>query len=66
VDWSATYRNLSDETRASVRGHVEIRWSHGPFQESPEAKIYLDTPHGEVPGYVRLGTETRTRQGHLF
>ena len=34
-----------------VAGHVEIRWSHGRFAGRPEAKVYLDTPHAEVPGY---------------
>jgi hypothetical protein len=37
-----------------VRGRVEIRWSHGRFSGSPEAKVYLDTPHVEVPGYHAL------------
>ena len=37
-----------------MRGHVEIRWSHRPFCGPPEAKIYLDTHHDEVPGYVPL------------
>ena len=33
---------------------MEIRWSHRPFCGPPEAKIYLDTPHEQVPGYLRL------------
>jgi hypothetical protein len=37
-----------------VRGHIELRWSHGRFSGPPEAKIYLDTPHGRVPGYFPL------------
>jgi len=37
-----------------VGGHVEIRWSHGQFGGNPEAKVYLDTPHNDVPGYFRL------------
>ncbi len=41
----------------SVRGHVEIRWSHGKFSGYPEAKIYLDTPHEQVPGYFPLLTK---------
>ena len=39
---------------APVEGHVEIRWSHGKFCGRPEAKVYLDTPHESVPGYVVL------------
>jgi len=37
-----------------VDGHVEVRWSHGRFQGSPEAKVYLKTPHLETPGYTEL------------
>jgi hypothetical protein len=37
-----------------VSGHVEIRWSHGRLGGAPEAKVYLDTPHREVPGYIEL------------
>lgn len=37
-----------------VAGHVEIRWSHGRFGGHPEAKVYLDTPHAQVPGYHPL------------
>lgn len=37
-----------------VAGHVEIRWSHGRLGGSPEAKVYLDTRHREVPGYIEL------------
>ena len=54
VDWSATYRDLAAGQRRRVRGHVEIRWSHRPFCGLPEAKVYLDTPHEQVPGYRRL------------
>ena len=38
----------------TVDGHVEVRWSHGRFGKPPEAKVYLDTPHHRVPGYVPL------------
>ncbi len=38
----------------TIRGHVEIRWSHGRLAGSPEAKVYLDTPHRDVPGYIPL------------
>ena len=54
VDWDATYRDLAAGQRRRVRGHVEIRWSHGPFNKPPEAKVYLDTPHAQVPGYRQL------------
>jgi len=37
-----------------VQGHVEIRWSHGRFSGAPEAKVYLDTPHANVPVFHPL------------
>lgn len=43
-----------DEGTVEVRGHVEVRWSHGRLGGSPEAKVYLDTPHRQVPGYIEL------------
>lgn len=49
VSWTATYTSGTDERE--VRGHVEIRWSHGRFSGPPEAKVYLDTPFTDVPGY---------------
>jgi len=33
---------------------VEVRWSHGRFAQAPEAKVYLDTPHTKVPGYLQI------------
>jgi hypothetical protein len=54
VRWEACVADREAGRRSEVRGHVEIRWSHGRFSGSPEAKVYLDTPHGQVPGYVGL------------
>jgi hypothetical protein len=55
VDWTCTYRNRSEDERSgSVHGHVEVRWSHGRFANPPEAKVYLDTPMSQLPGYHRL------------
>ena len=54
VDWVARYRHRPTKQLRRVCGHVEIRWSHGPFYGWPEAKVYLDTPHRQVPGYVQL------------
>jgi hypothetical protein len=51
VGWAATIEDRHSGTRHLVRGHVEVRWSHGRFSGNPEAKVYLDTPHGDVPGY---------------
>ncbi len=58
VDWSAAYRRRSDGAEGSVEGHVEVRWSHGRFAQPPEAKVYLDTPMSQLPGYeVLAGVE---------
>jgi hypothetical protein len=54
VDWTARVRGRDDFTEHVVRGHVEVRWSHGRLAGPPEAKVYLDTPHHEVPGYFAL------------
>lgn len=54
VEWEATIRDRRTGSQSAVRGHVEIRWSHGRFNGAPEAKVYLDVPHAAVPGYVAL------------
>jgi hypothetical protein len=58
VGWRAVVRTRADGGAAGeeteVAGHVEVRWSHGRFGGHPEAKVYLDTPHGQVPGYFPL------------
>lgn len=59
VNWTARYRERAGGERGEVRGHVEIRWSHRPFCGPPEAKIYLDTHHDEVPGYIPLDGRAR-------
>ena len=54
VRWQAAVTDLELGTDRSVRGHVEVRWSHGRFRGAPEAKVYLDTPPGDVPGFWPL------------
>jgi hypothetical protein len=54
VVWKATVEDRHSRLLQEVIGHVEIRWSHGQFSGNPEAKVYLDTAHGEVPGYFPL------------
>lgn len=54
VGWRATVVSRDDGSELSIDGHVEIRWSHGRFRGNPEAKVYLDTPLDQVPGYHRL------------
>jgi len=55
VRWQANVADREAGEDRSVRGHVEIRWSHGRFSGHPEAKVYLDTPHAATPGYHPLG-----------
>jgi hypothetical protein len=54
VAWYASYLERRTADQRTVRGHVEIRWSHGRFGQPPEAKVYLDSPHNGVPGYHPL------------
>jgi hypothetical protein len=54
VGWAATVVERHDRREHEVRGHVEVRWSHGRLGGQPEAKVYLDTPHRRVPGYFPL------------
>lgn len=54
VGWQAVITRRDDNSEHIVDGHVEVRWSHGRFMGSPEAKVYLDTPHARVPGYHAL------------
>jgi hypothetical protein len=54
VRWQARIRDRAEGSERVVDGHVEVRWSHGRFGKPPEAKVYLDTPHHLVPGYVPL------------
>lgn len=54
VTWRAVVRERASRAERIVEGHVEVRWSHGRFAGPPEAKVYLDTPHGDVPGYFAL------------
>jgi hypothetical protein len=54
VRWAAAVLDRDAGTERVVQGHVEVRWSHGRFAGPPEAKVYLDSPPAEVPGYVPL------------
>ena len=54
VAWRAVVRERDSRAERIVAGHVEVRWSHGRFAGRPEAKVYLDTPHADVPGYFPL------------
>lgn len=54
VNWLGVYRERGAQQELFVRGRAEIRWSHGRFRQPPEAKIYLETPVAQVPGYFAL------------
>jgi hypothetical protein len=53
VGWRAVVHSKETDMPETAEGHVEIRWSHGRFS-AVEAKVYLGTPHEEVPGYYPL------------
>ena len=65
VHWRASVHDRAADSDVRVDGHVEIRWSHGRFGSSPEAKVYLDTPHHEVPGYFPLDEPAPATQPDL-
>ncbi|MGB6058137.1 MAG: hypothetical protein WBF71_07715 [Microthrixaceae bacterium] len=54
VGWRARVYEIRSGREREVLGHVEIRWSHGRFGGPPEAKVYLDSVPGSVPGYWPL------------
>jgi hypothetical protein len=54
VGWTATVVDRAVGMPVEVRGHVQVRWSHGRFGGAPEAKVYLDVPLRSVPGYHDL------------
>jgi hypothetical protein len=54
VGWRGTYEVRDTGEERTVDGHVEFRWSHGRFGQPPEAKVYLDSAHEDVPGYHPL------------
>jgi hypothetical protein len=66
VEWQATFTERSSGREVPVRGHVEVRWSHGKFAQVPEAKVYLDTPHRLVPGYIPLDEPDDSSTPRLF
>jgi hypothetical protein len=54
VQWRASFTEGDTGASKETAGHVEIRWSHGRFCGAPESKIYLDTPHEDACGYIRI------------
>ncbi len=51
VRWQAQLNEKTTDKLIQVKGHIEVRWSHGRFQGAPEAKVYLDTSPLETAGY---------------
>ena len=62
VAWRAEVRDRASGEVREIAGHVEVRWSHGRFVGTPEAKVYLDTLHAGVPGYEPLGPAAPRRR----
>ncbi len=54
VKWLGVLTDKVPDEKVHVKGHVEVRWSHGRFSGAPEAKVYLDTPYEQTPGYSYL------------
>jgi hypothetical protein len=54
VGWHAVVRRRRNGVDIPIDGHIEVRWSHGRFYDAPEAKVYVDIPHTDVPGYNAL------------
>ena len=56
AEWLADLLDIAPGAlrETTIAGHVEVRWSHGRFNGSPEAKVYLDTPLSATPGYFSL------------
>lgn len=47
-------RNVGERTDHLLAFHVEIRWSHGKFNGSPEAKVYKDFRWLDIPFFEDL------------
>jgi hypothetical protein len=43
------YKRKKDTQILSAPFHIEIRWSHGKFMQSPEAKLYKDFKWANIP-----------------
>jgi hypothetical protein len=53
VRWTGAIARKETGDVVEIAGHVGVRWSHGRFS-AVEAKVYLDTPHDAVPGYLPI------------
>ena len=48
VDLLVSYRNKKESAISVAKFHIEIRWSHGKFCGSPEAKLYKDFAWNDI------------------
>ena len=48
VDLLVSYKNKKDDSISTAKFHIEIRWSHGKFCGSPEAKLYKDFAWNDI------------------
>ena len=56
VGWQALVVERQGGETMTVSGQVEVRWTRGRFSGPPVARVLLDTPAAQVPGYFGLIT----------
>ena len=54
VDFELIFSNRSNQDNFAARFHTELRWSHGRFCGSPEAKLYKEFYWRDLPIFRRL------------
>ena len=54
VDFELKFSNRSTQLTSQAKFHTELRWSHGRFCGSPEAKLYKEFHWRELPIFQRL------------
>ena len=54
VDFELKFTKSDDGTTNTASFHTELRWSHGRFCGSPEAKLYKEFQWSETPFFERL------------
>jgi hypothetical protein len=48
------YKRKKESSEYHANFHIEVRWSHGKFSQSPEAKLYKDFNWGSIPFVERI------------
>jgi len=54
VDFELKFTNRSNHESSVARFHTELRWSHGRFCGSPEAKLYKEFYWRDLPIFIPL------------